>query len=109
MKGHQVKEWKPLWWVPPYLKQEKDLLESQLLLYKLKPDREDHLIWTLNQSGSYSVCSTYIAFTPPKPAKFPPTIWQKVWKSHAWPKGQFFLWSAVHDKILTGDQLCKRG
>ena len=40
---------------------------------------------------------------PPNP------IWRKIWDSNYWPKISTFLWLLTHHKILTWDNLLKRG
>ena len=36
-------------------------------------------------------------------------IWKSVWSSHYLPKVNFFSWLLLHNKVLTGDNLLKRG
>jgi hypothetical protein len=37
------------------------------------------------------------------------TIWGKIWSSALWPKVSTFLWLIIHNRILTWDNLRKRG
>lgn len=36
-------------------------------------------------------------------------IWKKVWVSKHWPKVEYFLWLLSHRKILTWENLQKKG
>ena len=37
------------------------------------------------------------------------SIWKKIWAINHWPKVEYFLWLLSYRKILTWDQLQKRG
>ena len=67
---------------------------------------EDELIWEENRDGFFLVKSMYKALRPRCPKSFP---WAMVWKSCVQPKICFFAWEAIWGKIITNDQLQKRG
>jgi len=41
--------------------------------------------------------------------QIPETIWSKVWQSIHWPKVSFFLWLTTQNRILTWDNILKKG
>ncbi|GJN13632.1 hypothetical protein PR202_gb00357 [Eleusine coracana subsp. coracana] len=68
-------------------------------------EQEDHHIWRLNGSGTYSSKSAYKAFFNGS-ITFEP--WCRLWKSWAPPKCKFFLWLAIRNRCWTADKLAKR-
>lgn len=66
----------------------------------------DKLVWTANPSGSFSVKSAYNLLV----ASFNDCYsWKEVWNSQLIPKINFFWWTTLHGKILTIDNLKRRG
>jgi hypothetical protein len=73
---------------------------------KLRGVGKDKL-WQLPSSkGMFEVKSFYRALSPRGPPSFP---WKSVWRSQAPPRVAFFVWTAVRDKILTLDNIGRRG
>ncbi|KAG2729847.1 hypothetical protein I3760_01G267900 [Carya illinoinensis] len=62
--------------------------------------------WSPNRKGKFSVSSFYEANTMQQRPKFP---WKNIWRSKAPTKAAFFVWTAVLGKILTTDNLRRRG
>jgi hypothetical protein len=61
----------------------------------------------VHESGFITQMSSfYRALSPHGSGSFP---WKSVWKSKAPPRVAFFVWTAVHSKILTLDNLGRRG
>ena len=67
---------------------------------------EDTVQWTGSKNGLFSVKSLYKALDHRTLFSFP---WKCIWKSCVHPKIFFFGWEALWGKILTCDQLQKRG
>jgi hypothetical protein len=67
---------------------------------------EDKISWGSPDSKAFTVKICYPYLSSPSPRSFP---WKCVWKSKVLPRVAFFLWTAVLGKILTIDNLCKRG
>jgi hypothetical protein len=74
--------------------------------YKLRGEGRDKLWWLPYRKGVFEVKSFYRAFSPHGSGSFP---WKSVWKSKAPPRVAFFVWTVVHSKILTLDNLGRRG
>lgn len=81
------------------------------------PNTEDKLVWTNNNSGTYTVKSGY--FLTKKPTthqetlpttshQIDPHIWKLIWNSVVQPKIKFFLWSACNNALPTSDDLYRR-
>ena len=64
------------------------------------------MIWKLSKKGDFDVCSFYDKLRSPLPIIFP---WKGIWKVKAPTHVSFFVWSAIWEKILTGDILRCRG
>jgi hypothetical protein len=64
------------------------------------------LIWSLSKKGLYSCAATwdYIRFKCQEVS-----WWRTLWFPLAIPKHAFILWLAARDRLLTGENLAKRG
>ena len=78
------------------------------LLYSKLPrgEGDDHLTWKLTRSGVYDVCSYYNFLSDPPNASFP---WKSIWCVKAPKRVYFSLCTTAWDRILTIDNLVKRG
>ena len=76
------------------------------LLYSVKVHQyqEDRVCWGSSRSGCFEVKSYYQILSLNTPLGFP---WKSIWKVGAPPCVAFFIWTAVHGKILTMDNLRK--
>jgi hypothetical protein len=88
-------------------------LQKSLLLVALTDCAPLHLLsrdkWGWGKSGFYSVAQVYNALQPPQASKETTTLWKQVWDPLGLPKVNFFSWVLMHRKILTGENLAKRG
>ena len=67
---------------------------------------DDTISWRWSADGEYSSSSAYkIQFT----TNFCKTNINPIWKAKTEPKCRFFAWTLLHNKILTSDNLQKRG
>jgi hypothetical protein len=73
---------------------------------KLIGDGKDKLWWLLSRKGIFEVKSYYRAFLPRGSLSFP---WKSVWRSQAPPRVAFFVWTTARSRILTLDNLGRRG
>lgn len=64
--------------------------------------------WGWGDSGSYISALGYIALQPKKDRLSTPALWKQVWSTNGLPKVNFFLWTLMQNKQLTGDNLSKR-
>jgi hypothetical protein len=73
---------------------------------KLRGVGEDKLWWMPSHKGSFEVktFNRVLAYSGSNP--FP---WKSIWRSKAPPRVAFFAWMATHGKILTLDNLWRRG
>jgi hypothetical protein len=73
---------------------------------QLNENTRDTIKWWPESSGAYTAKSAYLLqFEGIILTDFYPNIW-KCW---APGKCKFFLWTAVHERILTADALLRRG
>lgn len=78
-------------------------LEEVAPIHRAMTDR-----WGWGHSGVYSAAEGYKAFQIKGNCKHSPALWKNIWDPTALPKINFFAWSLIHNKILTGDNLAKR-
>ena len=69
-------------------------------------EREDEVFWEVTKSGSFFVKSLYYIIEEVRVDLFPTSI---VWNAWVPPKVSFFAWEATWGKVLTLDQLQRRG
>ena len=72
----------------------------------LHSDVDDVLSWKIIKNGSFSIRSLYCSLTHASSEPFP---WSIIWRSWAPMRVSFFAWEAFWNKILTIDQLKKKG
>jgi hypothetical protein len=72
----------------------------------LQPDVDDSHIWQFASTGKYSAKSAYEAMFIGA-TQFNP--WERIWRSWAPGKCQFFMWLVAHNKCWTADRLAKKG
>jgi len=68
-------------------------------------NKKDDLVWRDNPNGCYSFASGYISLWSLR--EKPP--WVDAWLPGLIPKINIFFWLALQNKILTQDNLIKRG
>ena len=66
----------------------------------------DRIRWKLTKNGNFDIRSFYNKLRNPLPIIFP---WKGVWKVKAPRRVSFFVWTAIWNKIRTGDNLRGRG
>jgi ribonuclease HI len=71
-------------------------------------DGPDILRWGHSASGNFSVKEAY-HLQANHHIQVKDIIWEKVWDKALWPKISTFLWLVIHNRILTWDNLRKRG
>ena len=102
----------PIWdiqFIRPMQDWELNIVNSFLeILYSssLRQGGVDLVCWTPSCREVFEVRSFYRALIQPAASVFP---WRSVWKAKAPSKVAFFLWTASLGKILTTDNLRKRG
>jgi hypothetical protein len=65
-------------------------------------------IWGWGKTGVYTTAEGHRTLQASKISSQTTTFWEDVWEPLAIPKVNFFFWTLVHNKILTGDNLEKR-
>ncbi|RVW24396.1 putative ribonuclease H protein [Vitis vinifera] len=74
--------------------------------FRVQREVEDKVVWTASRSGVFSVKSLYSIMEPGGSALFP---FDSIWRAYVPPKVAFFAWEASWGKILTLEQLQRRG
>eukprot|EP00253_Pinus_taeda_P006725 PITA_06725 len=108
-KWNQHGEWEgwDLFGVPKRLKNQQSSLEEYLEdAAPVHRDTED--CWGWGQAGVYSTTEGYRVLQGKRNSNHPLGLWKSVWDSFATPKVNFFCWTLIHNKVLTGDNLEKR-
>lgn len=71
-------------------------------------DKKDEILWIDNPSGYFSFKNSNEELENPLISNRDP-LWNKVWIKNLTPKINYFWWAASHGKILTIDNLVRRG
>ena len=74
--------------------------------FRVQRENEDKMVWTASRSGVFSVKSLYSTLELGGSALFP---YVGIWRVYVPPKVAFFTWEASWGKILTLNQLQRRG
>ena len=74
--------------------------------FKVQREEADTMIWTASKCGAFSVKSLYSILEPGDSPLFPSG---SIWKVSVPPKVSFFAWEASWGKVLTLEQLQRRG
>ena len=100
-------------WTPPFLRAfndwEVELVEcflQKIQVFRVQREVEDRMIWIASRCGTFTVKSLYSILEPRDSPLFP---CGSIWRASVPPKVAFFAWEASWDKILTLDQLQRRG
>eukprot|EP00253_Pinus_taeda_P018086 PITA_18086 len=64
--------------------------------------------WGWGQTGVYSAKQGYLQMQSKKDSVHPEGVWKQIWECFSIPKINFFFWTLFQNKILTGENLCKR-
>ena len=67
----------------------------------------DILRWGYKTKGMFSTKESYQLSNTP--IEKPDPCWSKIWDIKSWPKVTTFLWLVLHRRILTWENLIKRG
>jgi len=101
--------WKSWNWpnIPEHLNDQLNLLIAEITDFTpVHKDEED--TWGWGQTGVYSAKQGYLQMQSKKDSVHPEGVWKQIWESFSIPKINFFFWTLFHNKILTGDNLCRR-
>ena len=72
----------------------------------MQREDKDKVVWITSKSGAFSVKSLYSILEPRGSSLFP---CDSIWRANVPPKVAFFAWEASWGKILTLEQLQRRG
>ncbi|RVW94296.1 putative ribonuclease H protein [Vitis vinifera] len=104
----EVGGWNPHF-LRPFNDWEVEEVESFLLIIqgkRLNADLEDRMVWKETKDGNFSVKSCFNSLDHSSAVPFP---WRIIWSSFVPSKVGFFAWEAAWGKVLTQDQLKRRG
>ena len=72
---------------------------------KLPRGGDDTMIWQLNRSGVFNVCTFYTSLLAAPLVSFP---WKNIWCVKIPKRVAFFLWTTARGGLLTIDNLVKK-
>jgi hypothetical protein len=110
LRGTPQEDWQAwdLSGIPEHLQMQKSTLLAALTdsapVHLLLPDK-----WGWGKSGFYSVAQGYVSLQTPQAPIESTILWKQVWDPLGLPKVNFFCWILMHRKLLTGENLTKRG
>ncbi|KAJ9696951.1 hypothetical protein PVL29_008942 [Vitis rotundifolia] len=81
-------------------------LLQKIHVCRVQRDEEDKVIWTVSKNGAFSVKSLYSILERGGSSLFPS---KSIWRVRVPPKVAFFAWEASWGKVLTLEQLQRRG
>ncbi|RVW83365.1 hypothetical protein CK203_038873 [Vitis vinifera] len=81
-------------------------LLQKIQAFRVQREEEDRVIWTASKDGVFSVRSLYSMMEPGGLSLFPS---ERIWRARVPPKVAFFAWEASWGKVLTQEQLQRRG
>uniref|UniRef100_A0A2N9H4G3 Reverse transcriptase domain-containing protein n=1 Tax=Fagus sylvatica TaxID=28930 RepID=A0A2N9H4G3_FAGSY len=114
-RGNRVRFWEDKWCWDLALKDRFPILFTcsssrgatlDTVLCRSASEGTDGLKWKCNKAGVFDSKSFYAALSNRSGVLFP---WKSVWKVKAPPRVAFFIWSVAWGKILTCDNLMRRG
>ena len=79
---------------------------QKIQAFKVHKDVEDRVIWLVSRCGTFLVKSLYSILEPGDSPLFPSG---SIWRASVSPKVTFFTWEASWEKVLTLDQLQRKG
>lgn len=81
----------------------RNLLSGAAPIHSSMPDR-----WGWGRTGEFSTSEGYRAYQATGNSTHSPSLWKSIWDTASLPKINFFTWTLIQNKILTGDNLAKR-
>ena len=84
------------------------LLQHLAGLAPINKSKKDKRGWG-RHSGKYSTAEGYQRFSANYNVPVNPRIWNNLWNYSTLPKIEMFSWTLMHEKVLTGKNLEKRG
>eukprot|EP00253_Pinus_taeda_P028484 PITA_28484 len=93
--------------IPAHLKDQLKIFTDAIIDFTpMHKDKEDS--WGWGKTGVYTAKQGYLQMQGKKNSPHPETVWNQIWENFSIPKINFFCWTLFHNKILTGDNLCRR-
>ena len=71
-------------------------------------DKEDSLIWDVDQSGKYTPKEDYIKLGVEGMNRVVVWWWKTLWKIHCPPKTRLFMWRVLENKVSCWENLQKK-
>eukprot|EP00253_Pinus_taeda_P005985 PITA_05985 len=111
--GKNTQLWKDRVMGHPPLKENSEITEIRIWLqskgiYFAPVHRDEEDSWGWGKTGVYTARQGYLQLQSKKNSPHLKEVWKQVWDSFSIPKINFFFWTLFHNKILTGENLCKR-
>jgi ribonuclease HI len=93
--------------IPEHLKDQLNLFTAEIADFAPVHKNEEDT-WGWGQTGVYSAKQGYLQMQSKKDSVHPEGVWKQIWECFSIPKINFFFWTLFQNKILTGENLCKR-
>jgi len=109
-EGTDFQQWKPAHtWQEDWQGESHEDIEQELKQRKIKKsDKQDRLRWGHTIKGVFTTKEAYnIRYAPNTNDK--DQLWSNIWQLPIWPKVSTFLWLLSKNRILTWDNLQRRG
>jgi len=102
--------WKPIqWWQQHTQNNSLPSLLQELSHRKIRVHQgPDKLRWGYKMEGNFSIQEAF-HLARGLPAANPDPFWKKLWEAKLWPKITLFLWLVTRGRVLTWDNLLKKG
>ena len=107
---HDFQTWKPaLLWQPDWQGEQYTDIEQELANRKIRQsNQQDKLRWGYTTKGIFTTKEAHLLRYSNLQAD-KDKIWGQIWHSGLWPKVSTFLWLLSKKRILTWDNIIKRG
>jgi ribonuclease HI len=93
--------------IPEHLQVQLNLFKAEIADFAPVHKNEEDT-WGWGQTGVYTAKQGYLQMQSKKDTVHPEGVWKQIWECFSIPKVNFFFWTLYQNKILTGENLCKR-
>jgi len=100
---------KPEEWMEQVNGEQKEAYQKEMKTRRIPIRSGPYILrWGYKTKGNFSIKEAYQILSTSGPEDLENT-WKQIWNSNWWPKVTHFIWLVIKGRILTWDQLQKRG